>query len=113
MPWTDPESMSWLEKVKMKRAKDDRGSVIDINPDYKILGVSDSVSHYEFWRDRLEIIEEVFNRAQPTTLTQLWLDRRNKVQWATFWIAGVVFFLTLIQCVTGIIQAWASLRALR
>jgi len=113
MPWTDPEGMSWLEKVKTKRAKDDRGLVIDINPDYKILGVSDSISHYEFWRDRLEIIEEVLNRTQPTTLTQLWLDRRNKVQWATFWIAGVVFLLTLIQCITGIIQAWASLRALR
>lgn len=71
---------------------------------------------YDYWRDRLLIIAEVLDEAQPATISQWWNDRRNKVQWYTFWVAAVVLVLTLIfgmlQTAIGIVQAWASVKGL-
>jgi hypothetical protein len=75
------------------------------------------VEEYDYWRDRLIILQEVFDDSKPASLRQWWYDRRNKVQWSTFWVAVLVLFLTvlfgLIQSVVGIIQTWASIESLR
>ena len=63
---------------------------------------------YKYWNERLSILYKAFNESQPNDLRQFWKDRRNKVQWYTFWIAIVVLILTLvfglIQSITGILQ---------
>jgi hypothetical protein len=75
------------------------------------------VEKYRYWRDRLLTIEEAFDQAEPGTLSQWWFDRRKKVQWYTFWVAIVVLILTisfgLIQSITGIVQAWASVKSIQ
>lgn len=63
---------------------------------------------YKYWNERLSILYKAFNESQPNDLSQFWKNRRNKVQWYTFWIAVVVLILTLvfglIQSITGILQ---------
>ena len=63
---------------------------------------------YKYWNERLSILYKAFGESQPNGLGQFWKDRRNKVQWYTFWIAVVVLILTvvfgLIQSITGILQ---------
>ena len=75
------------------------------------------VQEYDYWRDNLLMIWEVFERSQPSTVLQWWYDRRNIVQWWTFWVAFMVLSLTiffgLITSVASIVQAWASVKQLR
>ncbi|KAJ2895773.1 hypothetical protein MKZ38_006166 [Zalerion maritima] len=70
------------------------------------------IDRFVFWRDRLVILKQAFDEAQPKTLSQWWLDRRNAVQWYTFWVALMVLVLTvvfgLIQCIEGGLQVYAS-----
>ena len=74
------------------------------------------VQEYDYWRDNLLTVWEVFERSQPSTVLQWWYDRRNIVQWWTFWVAFIVLTLTiifgLISSVASIVQAWASVKAL-
>jgi hypothetical protein len=67
---------------------------------------------YHHWRERLqEVYEEIF-LSPPVSLAQLWNDRRNPQQFWTFWIALVILLLTAVSTVTGIVQAWASIKGL-
>ena len=65
---------------------------------------------YRYWKERLEIIVEAYNKSEPKALPQWWNDRRNKVQWYTFWIAALILLLTIvfgfIQSITGILQVY-------
>lgn len=68
---------------------------------------------FDHWRDRLlELHEEVF-LAPPVSWAQLWRDRRNPQQFWTFWIALMILLLTVTSTVATIVQAWASIKALR
>jgi hypothetical protein len=57
---------------------------------------------FEFWHDRLAILKDVFDDAEPSTIAQWWQDRRRRVQWYTFWVAVLVLILTILF---GIIQS--------
>ncbi|KAI1427568.1 hypothetical protein F5Y12DRAFT_159542 [Xylaria sp. FL1777] len=74
------------------------------------------IERFEIWRDRLVMLKQVYDEAQPQTLRQWWHDRRNGVQWYTFWVAVLVLILTVLfgltQSIEGAIQAYASLKAL-
>ena len=74
------------------------------------------VQKYDHCRDNLLTIWEVFDRSQPSTFLQWWYDRRNIVQWWTFWVAFVVLALTiffgLISSAASVVQAWASVKSL-
>ena len=69
---------------------------------------------YHFWRERLETIVEAYDSSEPKALPQWWNDRRNKVQWYTFWTAVLILLLTivfgLIQSITGILQVYYASR---
>ncbi|KAF8535181.1 hypothetical protein BDD12DRAFT_753359 [Trichophaea hybrida] len=71
-----------------------------------------TLSDFRFYGKRLAILIDAFDSAKPTSLSQLWYDRRNKQTWYTLWIAVTVFFLTLlfglISSVTAIMQVWAA-----
>jgi hypothetical protein len=71
---------------------------------------SRQMENFGYWHDRLEILKEVYDEARPSTLSQWWYDRRNGVQWYTFWVALLVFILTAIQCIEGAIQAVVALK---
>ncbi|KAK4099272.1 hypothetical protein N658DRAFT_430300, partial [Parathielavia hyrcaniae] len=73
--------------------------------------------HFAFWHDRLVILKQAFDESRPRGLRQLWNDRRNSVQWYTFWVAILVFVMTvffgLVQSIEGALQVYPSWQALR
>lgn len=73
------------------------------------------IERFTYWRDRLIILKQTFDDAEPHTLRLWWYDDRKKVQWYTFWIAALILLLTivfgLIQSVSGVVQAWAAIRS--
>jgi hypothetical protein len=50
--------------------------------------------------------------ARRTSILQFWYDRRNKVQWYTFWIAVLILCLTvffgLVQSIEGALQVYKA-----
>jgi hypothetical protein len=70
------------------------------------------IENFTFWHDRLVILKQVFDEARPSTLSQWWFDRRNGVQWYTFWVAILVLILTIFfgfaQCVEGALQVYKA-----
>jgi hypothetical protein len=70
------------------------------------------IENYHFWHDRLVILKQAYDQSRPSTLWQWWYDRRNGVQWYTFWVAAVVLFLTilfgLVQSIEGALQVYKA-----
>ncbi|KAF1927306.1 uncharacterized protein M421DRAFT_101737 [Didymella exigua CBS 183.55] len=67
---------------------------------------------FNFWHDRLVILKQAFDQSRPSTIAQWWHDRRNGVQWYTFWVAILVLFLTiffgLVQSIEGALQVYKA-----
>lgn len=74
--------------------------------------VEHQIDQFVFWRDRLVILKHAYDEATPKGLPQWWYDRRNGVQWYTFWVAILVLILTvmfgIIQCIEGGIQVYKA-----
>jgi hypothetical protein len=70
------------------------------------------IENFRYWHDRLVVLKEVYDDARPNTLSQWWYDRRNGVQWYTFWVALWVLILAiffgLVQCVVGALQVYKA-----
>ncbi|KAI0539501.1 hypothetical protein GGR58DRAFT_464557 [Xylaria digitata] len=62
------------------------------------------LSDYRHWRERIRVLKEALDDPQKG-YHQLVLDkeRRNFLNWATFWIAFVVALLTIISIVFGVV----------
>lgn len=62
------------------------------------------------------ILKQAFDESQPRDLSQWWFDRRNGVQWYTFWVAILLFVLALFfgvaQCVESALQVVVAYRSL-
>ncbi|KUJ11004.1 uncharacterized protein LY89DRAFT_654631 [Mollisia scopiformis] len=70
------------------------------------------IKNFVYWHDRLLILKQVFDEAEPSTASQWWNDRRKKVQWCTFWVAALVLLLTiffgLLQGIEGALQVYKA-----
>lgn len=53
------------------------------------------LSDFYHFRDRLAEIHWAFT-SPPSSWRQIWTDRRNRLQWYTFWLAFAIFVLTLV-----------------
>ena len=75
------------------------------------------IENFLYWRHRLVLLKRTYDEVEPDNLSRLWWDDRKKQQWFTFWVAVLVFIMTVffgvIQSVASIIQAWASVESLR
>jgi hypothetical protein len=75
-----------------------------------------NLSDFDHWRNRLLELHQIFH-SPPVGWTQIWADRRNPLQWYTFWIAIVILILTIIfgiiSSVTGIFQTYLSYESVR
>ena len=73
------------------------------------------LSDFNHWRDRLMELHRLY-KAPPLGKVQLWKDRRNPLQWWTFWLAAAILVLTLIfgiiSSVTGGMQVRIAQQAL-
>jgi hypothetical protein len=70
------------------------------------------IESFQYWHDRLVVLKQVYDESRPSTISQWWHDRRNSVQWYTFWVAIVVLALTilfgLIQIIEGALQVYKA-----
>jgi hypothetical protein len=75
-----------------------------------------NLADFNHWRNRLLELHQIFH-SPPVGWTQIWADRRNPLQWYTFWIAIVIVVLTIIigiiSSVTAIIQTCLAYESVR
>ena len=75
-------------------------------------GEDRQIERFHFWRDRIVILKQTYDDTTPKTIRQWWLDRRNGVQWYTFWVAVLVLiitnFLGLVQAIEGGLQVYKA-----
>ena len=50
---------------------------------------------FVYRRKQLEELHDIFHQ-EPRNFHQMWHDRRNPLQWWTFWLAGVIAVLTIV-----------------
>lgn len=67
------------------------------------------ISDFHYWRDRISVLFTEFS-SPPPSMTQLYHDRRNILQWYTFWFAVVIAGLTVVFGVISSVTACLSTR---
>jgi hypothetical protein len=110
IPRYDKRSRKWYQSHITKHGVDE--TVLDcmhIDADGR------QIENFRFWRDQLVVLKHVYDESRPGTLSQWWHDRRNGVQWYTFWVAILVLILTIffgfIQSIEGALQVYKSYSA--
>lgn len=72
-----------------------------------------SQDDFPMFGQRLAKLQEFNLRQQPSKLRDLWRDRRNPLQWYTFWavliFGGFSLLLALLQLIVAVAQLIASL----
>jgi hypothetical protein len=107
LPCHDKKVKKWYRSQNLRFALDE--NAIKNTP----LKTEDrQLDKFEFWHDRLAILKDVFDDAEPNTIAQWWQDRRRRVQWYTFWVAVLVLILTMlfgvIQSIEGGMQVYKT-----
>ncbi|KAK7979836.1 hypothetical protein PG989_012293 [Apiospora arundinis] len=101
----------WLRQTRLREAD---GRVLDMRLAHcgNLQMEERQIEHFTYWRDRLVILKQAYDDATPRTIAQWWHDRRNGVQWYTFWVAILVLVLTaflgLVQCVESALQVYKA-----
>ena len=111
IPSNNSQSRKWFKRRQKRWSLDSKAG------SYTALSASArQIEKFHYWRDRLVVLKQAFDESEPNTIASWWYDDRKKVQWYTFWVAALVLLLTivfgLIQSISGVVQAWAAVRAL-
>lgn len=114
-PSGDSETRKWI--VNIASADENEGLDRRIIQCGRLSTDNRQIDRFRFWRERLVTLKQVFDEAHPNTLSRWWYDRRNGVQFYTFWVAVLVLILTiifgLVQSIEGAIQVYASLKSMK
>lgn len=106
-PKYDKKLRAWYNAQAMKHELDP--TIADCG---QLIADERQIESFKYWHDRLVVLKQVFDESKPSTISQWWHDRRNSVQWYTFWVALVVLALTiffgLVQSIEGALQVYAS-----
>ncbi|KAK0726359.1 hypothetical protein B0T21DRAFT_413691 [Apiosordaria backusii] len=120
--WPGTEGLYWLNAKAGKQYLQPR--VIPADPvfssarrmweDNRIIDASRRVDSFHYWKPRLLVLEQTFRAASPINPAQFWLDRRDRRQCCTFWIATLGFFFIvtgLVFSIASMVGTFQSLRA--
>ncbi|KIW10305.1 hypothetical protein PV08_11267 [Exophiala spinifera] len=66
------------------------------------------IREFKYWHERLVAVKELYDETRPRTISQLWYDRRNMIQWCTFWVAIWLFIFAVAQIVQGVLQTYKA-----
>lgn len=106
------EPNPWFQQQRKNNLIDAQAGICD-----RLNSSERQIEKFVYWRDRLVLLKRTFDDAEPRNISQLWWDDRKKTQWFTFWVAVLVFIMTVffgvVQSVAGIVQAWASVQSLK
>jgi hypothetical protein len=119
LPEHDKDVESWFKSQQQKHLKPSKHFILSLDSLARECGQlkveERQIENFQYWHDRLVILKQVFDEAEPSNIRQWWNDRRKRVQWYTFWIAFVVLALTilfgLVQSVEGAIQVYYSAKS--
>jgi hypothetical protein len=103
LPVADKASVKWFDSEQRRLGLD-----ITAGNCRHLRATQRNIQDLNFWRDRLIISKEAFDTSQPSGLLQFWRDDRNRVQWWTFWIAIIVFLLTLVGVIESALQVYKA-----
>ncbi|KAK3314590.1 hypothetical protein B0H66DRAFT_563201 [Apodospora peruviana] len=107
LPKYDKKIKSWYSLQTSRHGLDPAGADVG-----HLIADERQIESFKYWHDRLVILKQVYDGSRPRTLSQWWHDRRNGVQWYTFWVAILVLFLTiffgLIQSIEGALQVYKA-----
>jgi hypothetical protein len=110
LPSADESIGNWYRKQQRAHCLDSRAIK---RPLLRIEGRQ--IDKFHFWRERLTMLKELLDEAEPRTLSQWWYDRRRGPQWYTFWVAVVVLVITvffgLVQSIEGALQVYLAWHA--
>ena len=106
-PQLDPGTRKWLKKLAPRKGIDlESLNCGRLNTEER------QISRFTFWRDRLAILKEAFDEAEPNTLGQWWYDRRRGLQRYPLLLAAIALaitvFLGLVQCIEGALQVYRA-----
>ncbi|KAH0556662.1 hypothetical protein GP486_005534 [Trichoglossum hirsutum] len=89
-------------------------SVLDLNDQLQESDTYSARDDFTFFGPRLLTLQRYNMRQQPSKMKDLWRDRRNPLQWYTFWavlwIGGATLVLGLLQLLVGIAQTYLAAR---
>ncbi|KAE9365104.1 hypothetical protein N431DRAFT_496266 [Stipitochalara longipes BDJ] len=102
LPPNDKKTITWFRKEQRRNLNDE---FIDSKAiKCGLLKMKErQIGNFDFWHDRLVMLKQAFDEADPKTVRQFWSDRRKPVQWFNFWIA--VALVVILTFVFGIIQS--------
>jgi hypothetical protein len=108
-PQNDKKSMVWLRRQILEGDLDESLARCG-----NLRGQSRRFEKFPFWHERLVYLKQAFDECSPRTPKQWWNDRRNSVQWYTFWVAILIFVMTvffgIVQSVEGALQVYLAWR---
>lgn len=103
-PFAESPQRRWDRRVRKKADLDVEAGIACNTPH--------NLSHYHYYRERLELLKQTYDRSQPDSVTQWLYDKRNSDKFYTFWFAVVAIVLTLffglVQSITGVLQVLNS-----
>ena len=110
-PRQDAESRRWL-KSQQSQGEDVIHLDLSLLDRNNMIWSDRRAAKFSYWRDQLMSLKEKFDQPKPTSISQHWYDRRNRIQWYTLWIAVTVLCLTvffgLVQSIEGALQVYKA-----
>ncbi|KAL7919268.1 hypothetical protein ACQKWADRAFT_323135 [Trichoderma austrokoningii] len=87
-------------------------TILDVDDQLMESDTYSSGDDFPHFGSRLLAVQQYNLRQQPRRIRDLWRDRRNPLQWYTFWavlwVGGITIVLALLQLVAAIIQTYYS-----
>lgn len=96
-PYGDSSTESWLEASKQPFHRTSSSYV---------QARASNLAEFCYWRRQLVELYDVFQQP-PSTIFQMWHDRRNPMQWYTFWLAA---FIAISSTVFGVIGCYIGFK---
>jgi hypothetical protein len=91
-------------------------SALDLDDQLQESETDSAHDDFAVFGPRLLILQRYNMRQQPSKVKDLWRDRRNPLQWYTFWavlwIGGAGIVLAVLQVLVGIVQVYLTARPL-
>jgi hypothetical protein len=98
---------SWYRKLSLRLSLDVQAAMCG-----HLKASGRPIENFSFWHDRLVILKQVFDEAEPSTIYEWWHDRRKGMQWYTLWVVAMELALTIlfsaVQCVEGGLQVYKA-----
>jgi hypothetical protein len=106
-PRSDKAAAAWYKKIALEEH-------LDLNACFcpHLRAEDRQINKFEFWRERLILLKQAFDEAEPNNWSQWWHDKRRGVHRYPLLLAAAALLLTLIlgliQVIEGALQVYEA-----